>query len=734
MILKRSYLFIFFLMLLVSIAFIPKQEEGTINKLVAALERWTNTSPQEKVYLHTDKPYYLVGDTIWFKAYLTVGSKHQRSALSGALYIDLINEGDSIAQTLKLPVSAGIARGNFVLADSITREGNYRIRAYTQWMRNAGADYFYDQTFSVGNAVSNTVFAAIDYRYTKDGDDTKVRALITYTDEQGKHYADKQVKYQLKESYKTITSGVGKTNELGQISINLPKTKPGVDRNAYLVTSFNIAANQNIPKTFPIRTAALQTDVQFFPEGGNLLDGVKSKVAFKAISSNGLGIQIKGVIMDQEQQEVAEFESTHLGMGYFLMSPEAGKNYTAKINFPDGSVSTMKLPEVATEGYVLALYPNLDTDSILVRVHTNASTLKKGTNKLNLIGQSGGSTYFASEISLTKANTSMYLPLKDIPSGILQFTIFSTERNPLNERIVFIQRQDHMNLQLRTSKAEYKQREKVELELEAKDAGGKSLSGNFSVSVISMNAVPSDETNEHSIFSQLLLSSDIKGYIEKPNYYFYKPTEETKENLDILMLTQGYRRFVWKNLLAEKQPAIVYKAEKLMTDITGKLSTLGNKPIVNGQVLLVNNKLGILLDTVTNQLGQFKFSNLLIPHGVYFTVQGRTAKNGERLTTEVDQISIQEVTPNKNTGDINQNILKLTKASLESSRSQDLELEKFGKLSRMQQLREVKISASKKWGYGNTINESQADEVFRPDSRRPCKTLMECIAEMDHTL
>lgn len=714
-------------------AFFPKQDGDVIDKLVAAIERWASTNPQEKVYLHTDKPYYLVGDTIWFKAYLTIGSKYQRSALSGALYVDLINEGDSVTQTLKLPVSSGISRGNFVLNDSTGREGNYRIRAYTQWMRNAGPDYFYDQTFSIGNAVPNAVFATIDYRYGKKGEENGLSALITYTDEQGRPYANKQIKYQIKESYKTLSSGGGKTDALGQISINLPKANAEFGLNALLNTSVSIDADQSIRKTFPIRQAASKTDIQFFPEGGYLVDGVTSRVAFKAIGSNGLGVEVTGVIVDEQQHEVAQFKSMHLGMGTFLMNPEAGKIYIAKVNFPDGSVSDVKLPIAVNEGYVFSAYPDFKSDTILIRINTNALTLKKGKNKVNLIGQSSGTIHFAAELNLKKGNNSIYLPLKEVSSGILQFTIFSMEGNPLNERIVFVKRDDQMNLELRTNKAEYRQREKVELELEAKGIGGKPLSGNFSVSVISMDAVPSDESNEHSIFSQLLLNSDIKGYIEKPNYYFQEPTEESNENLDILMLTQGYRRFAWEDLLTGQQIPFIHKAEKMLTDVTGTLSTFGNKPIKNGKVLLANNKLGIFLDTVTNDKGQFKYSNLLIPHGVEFTVQGRTAKNGERVVTEVDLISEQQVTPNKNIGDINQDILKLTRASIESSRAQDLELEKFGKLSRKQQLREVQINASKKWNYGSGINENQADEVFRPDSRNPCKNLKECLEQVYNT-
>jgi uncharacterized protein YfaS (alpha-2-macroglobulin family) len=94
-----------------------------------------NEHPQEKVYLQFDKPSYAIGDDIWFKAYVTIGNKHQLSALSEILNVDLIDENDSVKRSIKVPLIGGLANGDFALADSM-QEGNYRIRAYTNWMRN----------------------------------------------------------------------------------------------------------------------------------------------------------------------------------------------------------------------------------------------------------------------------------------------------------------------------------------------------------------------------------------------------------------------------------------------------------------------------------------------------------------------------------------------------------------------------------------------------------------------
>jgi hypothetical protein len=711
----------------VLLAFIPKSDDP-IDKVVAQLQQWFDAHPQEKVYLHTDKPYYLVGDTIWFKAYVTVGSENQLSAISGALYVDLITEGDSIAKQLKLPITTGMSVGNFVLDDDKTREGNYRIRAYTQWMRNAGPDYFYDKTFTIGNSITNTVFAKIDYVYTKSGDKTNIKAVLKYTDEKGNPLVSKNISYQLKESYKVLATGGAKTNEAGEITINLPKAKAGELSNSYLMTKVSLSGSETAPKTFPIKTASLQTDVQFFPESGSLVNGIKSKVAFKATGTNGLGVPITGVITDSDNKQVAQIDVKHLGMGYFYLTPQPGKTYTAKINYPDGASNTIDLPAAVNDGYVLSVV-NQQKDSVLVRIDAGAS--KSGP--VGLIGQMGGKAYFSMTVPVTNGSALVSLPLKDVASGVLQLTLFSANGSPLNERVMFVQNNDNIDLKINSNKKVYARREKIDIDIHALNGQGKPVGGNFSIAVMSEDAVPSDEANENSIFSHLLLSADIKGYIEKPNYYFFKPTDATRANFDILMLTQGYRRFGWKDVLSGSTAANTYTADKLVNEITGRLLNFNNKPIAGGQVIVINNKTGFTRNVTTDKNGRFVFDKLLITNGIEFTVQGTDAKGSKRVTTIVDGVTPPVIGLNKNIGDVNADIPTLIKTSVENSFKQDQEIQKLGKPGRVKELREVRIRAARpKYGAGN-ITESQADMVFRPDSRMPCTSLWECLEEANRS-
>jgi hypothetical protein len=713
--LKRSVLALA-LITLFSFAFIPKGVDP-VDKIVTALQRWNDTNPQEKVYLHTDKPYYVVGDTIWFKAYITIGNKHQLSAMSGAVYVDLITESDSLAVSLKLPVTAGMSKGNFVLADSSFREGNYRIRAYTQWMRNAGSAYFYDKVFSIGNSVTNPVFAKIDYEYSKDGAKNVVTALLTYTNDKGEPMINKTVNYDLLEEFEVITTQSKKTDGNGVVRIVLQPGKSGKIDGTVIHSKINSIDKEVVVKDFAVKAISSQTDVQFFPESGPLVNGVRSRVAFKATGAHGTGVPVKGIITDEANATVAEFEATNFGMGFFRLQPEAGKTYQAKVSFPDGSEKLVKLPAAIDNGYVLSVFNNPETDTILVRVDASKAAVA-AAQSLSLVVQTGGNVHYASTVPLNKPSFSIMIPAKELPSGIAQFTLFTAAGDPVNERIAFVQGADLLNLKLSAAKKTYAPKEKIEVTLEALDAKNTAVRGNFSVSVINESAVPVDESKESSIMSHILMASDIKGYIEKPGYYFNNPTVETKTNLDLLMMTQGYRRFTWKEIMSDNPFKLPYKADKLTSEITGKLVTLNKKPlpVIGGQVVLLNNKLGGIIGTqITDANGVYKFSDLLMTNELTFTLSGKSPKNSDNVEISVDKVKEQIMTPNPNLGDLDTDLRKTLQASYENSKRQEEDIQKRGMLGRTQQLKEVKITAGKrKRVFGiDMIMDGHADQTVR---------------------
>jgi hypothetical protein len=188
-----------------TLAFI-KPDDELVTKIIAQLDKWRAEHPQEKVYLHFDKPSYAIGEDIWFKAYVTIGSEHKLSAYSETLNVDLIDDKDSVKRSLKLPLTAGLTVGDFALSDTMA-EGNYRIRAYTNWMRNEGEAYFFDRTITVVNSISNRVFTKTAYIYSTLNGKQKVTAVITYTDLNGIAYVNKPVNYEVEINGKSISRG-----------------------------------------------------------------------------------------------------------------------------------------------------------------------------------------------------------------------------------------------------------------------------------------------------------------------------------------------------------------------------------------------------------------------------------------------------------------------------------------------------------------------------------------------
>ena len=609
------------------------QSDSTrLSTIVTKLNHQTATHPIEKVYLHLNKPDYQAGDTIWFKGYVTVGIHHQPSALSGVVYVDLLDDKDKVISTLKLKAENGITTG--YIPTSLTQTpGNYRIRAYTTWMRNAGAEYFFSKSLSIGTPESNSVFVSSGFDSSGAGRETPINARLTYTDRQGRPFGHKAITYEVKADNNTLVKGSGITDEQG--SLTLAFADKGIKSKAAIVTHIKLLPDVTVEKTVPINLQSKSTDIQFFPEGGQLINGVRSKVAFKAIGLNGLSVAIRGTITDNEHHEVAEFTSQHAGMGIFALTPESGKTYMATLTLPDNSATTVNLPNATDKGFVLAVN-NADSTTLSVHIATNPNTLNEQQNQpFYLVGQSAGAVYYTTLGKLDNASFTATIPKSKFPTGIAQFTLFSGTMQPLNERVVFIQNAYGLNLNLKTDQPVYKEKEKVKISFTARDNTSKPAAGSFSIAVYNEDETTAKENAESTILTSTLLTSDLKGYIEEPNYYFNHPTDQTKADLDVLMLTQGYRRFSWQDVINETTPAITYQPEKGLS-IAGTLTVKKGKPVVNGKVSVLSTIDKISLDTVSDNNGRFNFPGMEFPDTTRLVIKARTADDNKDVTITMD--------------------------------------------------------------------------------------------------
>ncbi|MBB2146576.1 TonB-dependent receptor plug domain-containing protein [Pedobacter sp. LMG 31464] len=665
-------------------------DDDPFTELLKKLEEFAKKYPQEKVYLHLDKPYYAVGDNIWFKAYVVDSRTSEPSTLSKILYVELINEKDSIKRQIKLPMQSGITWGDFKLTDSLN-EGNYRIRAYTQWMRNAGPEFFFDKTIKIGNSWANKVFTKTNNQYSTENNAEKVNSTIQFSDKNGKPYANNLVNYEVQLNSRNITRGKATTNENGEINVAILNTQPNVYKSGKITATITMADKQTVVKVIPVKTTSAEVDVQFFPEGGNLVEGLPSKVAIKAINANGLGENVSGRVLDNEGSEILKFETAYLGMGSFILNPLPGKTYTAKVKLTNGSEKTIALPKPQASGYVLSVN-NTDSAKMNIKVILTTDVMNKG--ELKLVAQHNGNVYFVTKLSSEKQLISVSAPKSEFPSGIVQLTLFSADNLPVAERLAFVNNSnDKIALNVQNLKSDYDKRGNVDLIFTA-TSNAKPIEGSFSVAITNTAAVAPDLENESNILTSLLLTSDLKGYVEKPNHYFLNNDLKTRTQLDNLLLTQGWRRINWNNIINNQFSAIAYQAEKSLK-ISGTL-TKGGKPVVKGKVVLFSNSNGFfVVDTLSDANGRFNFDKIDFTENIKFVVQARTDKNNKNIQIDLDVVPGQVVTVNKNTGDVEVNVNETLMPYLAQSDKYFDEQTKRGLLDRTITLKTVNIVEKK---------------------------------------
>jgi hypothetical protein len=638
--------FLFALILIISAArFSASAQRDTIslNTLISKTAKYISSRPIEKVYLNFDKPYYAVGDTIWFKAYVTM-LNHQPSVLSKIVYVEMIGNTDSLVQSMRIQVNNGVATGNIPLPQYLIKKGNYRIRAYTNWMRNFDGDYFFNKNIVVGNAINNEVVTNTSFSGSETKELTKINARIVYKDETGAPYANKKVTWKVETDSDKPLKGKGTTDNNGVLTISLEGSKALALSSRNLETIIDRGTKKPVANTFPLKYADPDVDVQFFPEGGELTSGVRGRVAFKAVKADGLGIDVKGTVTDNDGKTIADIKSQNLGMGVFFILPEDDKSYKANITFPDGSMHGYNLPRVQQSGINLSVN-NSEADNLGIKISASPVffTQHQG-QRFYIVAQSNGIIYYAAQTILQSQVYSASIPKSKFPSGIVQLTLFNDKGDPYSERIAFIQRNDMLNIGVTAPKTTYATREKVKLNVSAK-ADGQPVLANMSVAVIDETKVPFDENAESTILTNLLLTSDLKGFVEKPNSYFNHVTPESIANLDVLMLTQGYRRFSFRDIVRDKLPQIYLLPEQSI-EISGTLRNQTGMPINKGSISLNIPDRNYTVQTTTNADGVFKFSKLLLTDSSKVVLNARNNVNNNNLMIMLDVPRQQGLTRN----------------------------------------------------------------------------------------
>ncbi len=374
-----------------------------------------------------------------------------------------------------------------------------------------------------------------------------------------------------------------------------------------------------------------EIDLQFFPEGGYLITGIPQKVAFKAIDKNGLPVSVSGVIEDSSGDLFLKFQSSHDGMGMVEFIPTAGTTYTARLDRTDFQ---KQLGLQAVEGVAFSVDNLYNDESAILKIRSSDA----GSNaSMFLIAQTRGWVSYTLQFDLENGEKTLAVPKSLLAEGIVQFTIFTQEGIPLAERLIFNEKNDVLNINVDASQTVVSARGKTELVVKVTDQDGNPVSGSFSMAALHEVNIPGETQSQH-IDSYLLLSSDLKGYIHNPEYYFDDNNPSRLEHLDLVMRTNGWTRIRWEKLQEALASEPAFGIEQGI-DVNGRLKIQGRKKGVrNGSVTSINNKGqdATAVVAITDRKGYFNLKGVNPQDNAKVMLKGLSQKGNKKVSFEID--------------------------------------------------------------------------------------------------
>lgn len=334
-------------------------------------------------------------------------------------------------------------------------------------------------------------------------------------------------------------------------------------------------------------------NIQFFPEGGYAIAGIQNKIAFRATDASGKGINFSGSVVNSVGEEIINFHPLRFGNGSFLMTPKADEKYTIIIRDEKGSVNQYSFPEIKKFGYVMSLKDSgadvvidveasgTNTPLVYLFAHTRQVIIKSESKFLN------------------EKKARFIISKSELGEGITHLTLFNHELKPVCERLFFKRPEQRLDMTIHSSKTSFAKRELVQLSVRT------NIDSDVSVSIYRKDSIPSH--NRQNAFEYLWLSSDLKGTVENPEYYFENTDSIANTALDNLMLTHGWRRFNWNDLLEHKSD---YKhvPEYRAHLVYGKITTSDGTPVSGILTSLSSpNRLINFYGSRSNNSGEVRF-------------------------------------------------------------------------------------------------------------------------------
>lgn len=571
-------------------------------KLKTKLNAYNETLPEERLYLQFDKPMYEPGEDVWFSAHLVNSKEFLPSTQSDIVHVELINPKGSVEKTINLIAKNGKTSGDFKI-DKEMVGGIYKVRAYTNWMKNTFVgeekDWeknIFEKEIQVQKVILPKLKMKLEFERKAFGAGDEVVAKLELNTNDNKALANYKIKFVSNIDGKKSIEKIDLTDEEGIkfIKFNLPKDLASNDGLLNVMIDYN-GSTESVSRSIPI--VLNKIDLALLPEGGELVTGLESNVAFKALNEFGKAADVEGVVLNSKNAVVSTFSSFHNGMGAFKFTPAANEKYSVKITKPEGINKVYEMPEVLARGYVLNI-DNSKTSEITAKIKTTEQ------EQLSLVAQVRGHIYYSTAIDAKKGENTINISTANFPIGVAQITLFDAKGIERAERLTFTNPDKKLNVSIETDKEKYLPREKVKMTIKVKDEKGMPAPANLSVSVVNDQFLSFVNDKSGNILSQLLLENDLNAKVEEPSFYFDEKEEKATKALDLLLMTSGWRKFTWEKILSGEKPLLTYNPEK--TIVSGVvMDAETGKPMKGAKV-----KVGVSSEVTTSDNGKFTLNNI----------------------------------------------------------------------------------------------------------------------------
>ncbi len=564
--------------------------KGIVEKFIAT----SNDRPEDRVYLHFDKTFYKPGETIWYKAYIRNGNDLKASSQSDILHLELINPKGGIEKKISLISKNGGANGDFFLDESMPG-GLYKIKAYTNWQKNE--ETFFEKEIQVQAVVLPRLKMKLDFERKAYGASDEVTALINLQTLENKNLSNYAYSYSASLAGNKLLSNKGITNAEGvaKVSFKLPANLTSNDGLLNIMIDFE-GTTESISRSIPIILNNIK--LSFYPEGGDLISALNNRLAFKALDEFGKPADIEGVIFDSNNKEISTFKTFHQGMGTLDFIPLRGVHYTAKITKPEKINTIYTLPDALEKGYTIRTEKQNGEVIPLIISSTE-------TEELSVVAQVRGELYFSKSFNANPGKNQIYIPVTNFPIGVAQITLFDSKGIARAERLSFVNKNKQLKITIDTEKEKYLPREKVNMTIKVTDERGLPMPSNLSLSVVDDKLLSFADDKQGNILSSLLLQYDIKEKIEEPAFYFNNKESKSEQALDNLLLTSGWRRFSWQEIIDNNLIVNSHPSEKAI--ISGVVRDGYKATNLSGVTVSVLNT---TIKAITDKDGRYTLKNV----------------------------------------------------------------------------------------------------------------------------